>query len=260
MERLTVTVNSTTYELSDEFRANIERIAENEYGENEFLDYYWRSAGSNEETHAYGDPILSIETEGPFIPWEDLSEFEIEEDSPVSRKSGSSGSPDKTPLDNGNGVASVPRDNVAPDNEEPDYKMVIFPERFRPYPDPDDGKLSTFPPKPERYDEDNGPTMIIPIPENKRPERWAAGESIVPVFTTVEWNLQRRADTVPAYGTYRDGDSHDKWEDWLRASGSTVVSEEQGDDTPSGEERKQMYDEGGDIGPKYGSSAQNFRI
>jgi len=255
METLTVTVNNRTYELSDEFTESIERIAENEYGENEFLSYYWRVAGSDEEDHAYGDPLLCIETEGPFIPWENLSEFEVEDGDVDIRHSRDSG--DTTPVDNGNGVASVPRDSVDSANEEPDYKMVIFPERFRPYPDPDDGKLSTIPPKPERFDEDNGPTMIVPIPENMRPERWAAGEAIVPAFTTVEWNLQRRADTVPAYGSYQGGDSHDKWEDWLQRCGCTIA---ESDDTPSREERKQMYDEGSDVGPKYSSSAQNFRI
>jgi len=230
METLTVTVNNRTYELSDEFTNSIERIAENEYGSNEFLSYYWRVAGSDEEEHAYGDPLLCIETEGTQVPWENLSEFEVED------------------VDSMN-----PRDD-----EEQDYKMVIFPEMYRPMPDPDDGKLSTLPPKPEEFDESDGPTMVVPIPENTRPERWAAGEAIVPAFTTVEWNLQRRADTVPAYGTYESGNSHDKWERWLKECDCAIADDSTHEGTTSSKE--QQYDASDDIGPKYGSSAQNFRI
>jgi len=259
MEGLTVTVNNRTYELSDSFRSDIEQIAENQYGDNHLLDYYWRAAGSDEDDHAYGDPLLCIETEGHQVPWDNISEFSLDE-SPVPGMM-LRGPPSKNPgdSDNGNGVATMPP-TPHDDDEMEDYKLVMFPRDFgQPYPDPNDGKLSTLPPMPDSLDDADGPVMVVPIPEDTRPERWAAGQAIVPAFTAVEWNLQRRADTALSIGSHRGGDSHDKWERWMKRLDCTVV-DTSGEDGMGKEQRKRMYSDDADLGPKYGPSASNFRV
>lgn len=256
---LSVCVNGKVYRLSDDFKASIEKIAENEYGENNFLSYHWRIADSDDEEHESGDPLLCIETEGHYVPWDSLSEFELEmqERGPQMIDPSSDDDTEPQERDNGNGVKTVKKDEVDMDDDEPDdmqdFKMTMMPQNFRPIPDPDDGKFSTFPTEPREYDEEAGPIMVIPIPQNQREERWAAGRSLVPVFTCVEWNLQKRADTVDSFGTNEHGNSHDKWQDWLERLDCDVTGTLQPKNPPEEQDSEnagEMYEQD-DVGPKY---------
>jgi hypothetical protein len=259
MEELTVTVNNRTYELSDSFRSDIERIAENEYSDNHLLDYYWRVAGSDEDDHAYGEPLLCIETEGHQVPWDNISEFSMQgSDTPKDMSLGLNALEDRERRDNGDGTVSVPPN---PGEHTPkDRSMIMFPASFGPsLPDATDDDISTLHPMPESVDDLDGPEMLIQVPEDTRPERWAAGEAIVPAFTAVEWNLQRRADTVYAPMHPSNKNSHDKWEQWMKRLDCTLVDTSSDDDMDK-EQRKRMYSDDADLGPKFGPSASNFRV
>jgi hypothetical protein len=140
---------------------------------------------------------------------------------------------------------------------------------------------------PDEFDEDeNEETLVIPIPENQRSERWAAGEAIIPVYSTITWNLQKRADSTPRYGT-RDSitksithentirdtttqmNSHDEWERLLQEANCQVIHSNQ-TQTPDTNTQNQdsrdedtvlnKYEEASDTGPKYSDSKQNFTI
>ncbi|AGM11477.1 hypothetical protein M199_gp189 [Halogranum tailed virus 1] len=259
---LSVCVNGKVYRLSDEFKSDIERIAENEYGDNEFFSYHWRVADSDDEDHEAGDAILCIETEGHMVPWDALSEFELEmqERGPQVVDPSSDDDQQPTERDNGNGVKTVKKDEVGMDDDTPDdmqdFKMTMMPQNFRPIPDPDDGKFSTLPPEPQEYDEEAGPILVIPIPQNQREERWAAGRSMVPVYNFIEWNMQKRADSVPSFGQKKRGDSHDKWQDWLERQDCEVTGTLQPKNPPEEQDdsAQDMYDSQEDVGPKYGGN------
>lgn len=261
---LSMCVNGKVYRLSDKFKQRIESIAENEYGENGFLSYYWRTADGSGD-HEKGDPILCIETEGTQVPWERLSEFELDVQHGEQIEKRDDAEP--TERDNGNGVKTVDRDSVdmedhdSQDDDMQDFKMTMNPQNFRPIPDPDDGKYSTWVPEPEEYNDEDGSIVVLPIPENQRDERWAAGTALVPLFTTVEWNVQRRADTVPSYGQTRHGDSHDEWEQKLEETGCEVTGTTQPKNPPKEDDSSEdMYDADNDMGPRRRDGNANWQI
>jgi len=264
---LSVCVNGKVYRLSDQFKNDIEQVAENEYGDNEFLSYHWRIADSEDDDHDAGDALLCIETQGHMVPWEDLSEFELEmqeQGAQVIEPDSDADDSETEERDNGNGVKTVPRDEVGMEEDEDDtpdemqdFKMTMTPERFRPIPDPEDGKFGTWTPEPREYSDEDGPIVVMPVPMNHRDERWSAGRSLVPMFTTVEWNLQERADSVPSFGVDKSGDSHDKWQDWLERRECEVTGTLQPKNPPAeddGESPEDMYDSDKDIGPRYGGN------
>jgi hypothetical protein len=229
----TVTVNGKTYALNDSFKREIEQIAENEYGDNEFLSYYWRVADDSDDDHNEGDALLCIETEGKMVPWDKLSEFEMQMESVGPQFIMPDDSTDDSDhSDNGNGTQSIDGDSISASGDDTidDFKLPMFPRGYRPIPDADDGRFDTVPPAPKKYDESE-PILLVPIPMDTREERWAAGEAMIPVSTYVEWNMQRRADTAPAYGTESHGHSHDKWEAWLENHG--VMSSQRATKEPS---------------------------
>jgi len=257
----TVTVNGKQYALNDSFRAEIEQIAENEYGENEFLSYYWRVADDSDDEHNEGDALLCIETEGKMVPWDKLSEFEMQMESvgPQFIMPDTNGD-DSDHSDNGNGTQSIDGDSTpaSGDDTVDDFKLPMFPRGYRPIPDADDGRFDTVPPAPKKYDESE-PILLVPIPMDTREERWAAGEAMIPVSTYVEWNMQRRADTAPAYGTESHGHSHDKWEAWLENHGCEVIGTVQ----PKNPPREEMPDDEDvfarrDLGGKFGGNNWNI--
>jgi hypothetical protein len=302
MRELSIIVNNTEYQLNESLRELIEQRIKSEYGDNNFLEYYW--------TIENNDPVVKIETEGNRVPWDKLSEFEVNKDndkdqdndntSPTSNSTASNQSPKssgashhgqgglmKMPRNNTSNTTSNTNTNTNEHDEVDDYKKVMFPESYRPFPDPDDQNFGTLPPMPDEFDEDeNEETLVIPIPENQRSERWAAGEAIIPVYSTITWNLQKRADSIPRYGT-RDSktqsitqdstvsntttpiNSHDEWETLLRESNCPIINSNSNPnpDTRSQNEQSRdedsvlnTYEEASDTGPKYSDSKQNFTI
>jgi len=295
MKELSISVNNTEYQLNESLRALIEQRIKSEYGDNNFLEYYW--------TIENNDPVVKIETEGNRVPWDKLSEFEVNKDhdqdntSPTSNSTASNQSPKSSGAShNGQGgLMKMPRNdtsntsntNTNEQDDVDDYKKVMFPESYRPFPDPDDQNFGTLPPMPDEFDEDeNEETLVIPIPENQRSERWAAGEAIIPVYSTLTWNLQKRADSIPRYGTRdtstqsitrentidnttRVTNSHDEWETLLQESNCPVINSNQTQNPDTSTQNKQSrdedtvlnkYDEASDTGPKYSDSKQNFTI
>lgn len=234
-EELDIVVNNTRYRLSDEFKREVEDLAERFYDGNDFIDLCWRRASADETDsqsgHREGDPLLHIETSGHVVPWENLSEFEV---------------------DSGDGII---------DGEDvPDIKESMFPEEYRPYPDPDDDDINTWIPEPERYSEDEGPTLVMPAPEDKRAERWETGRSLTKVYTHVEWNLQKRADTSYTVYEEKKQDSHDDWELWLKETGCTPVEDDvSSQQSPANSGTEDPYDVE-DMGPKYGKNDGNWRF
>lgn len=295
MKELSISVNNTEYQLNESLRALIEQRIKSEYGDNNFLEYYW--------TIENNDPVVKIETEGNRVPWDKLSEFEVNKDhdqdntSPTSNSTASNQSPKSSGAShNGQGgLMKMPRNdtsntsntNTNEQDDVDDYKKVMFPESYRPFPDPDDQNFGTLPPMPDEFDEDeNEETLVIPIPENQRSERWAAGTAIIPVYSTLTWNLQERADSIPRYGTRdtstqsitrentidnttRVTNSHDEWETLLQESNCPVINSTQTQNPDTSTQNKQSrdedtvlntYDEASDTGPKYSDSKQNFTI
>lgn len=215
-DRPSITVNGTEYQLSAEVLSMVEGLADREYGENEFLDYYWRIAGTEGE-HDAGDPILVIETEGPMVPREDLTEMKIE---PANE-------PVPQDVDNGD-TTMEQRDDE--NNELEDLKQVIYPKDFRAYPDPEDDDFDTLPPEPEAFNDDE-PEMITPIPDSDRDERWSSGRAIVAKHSHVEWNVQKRADSAANY-VDNNLDDHDAWEAMLQGLGCTELGSVDTSTTP----------------------------
>jgi hypothetical protein len=301
IEELRMTVNNTEYQLTESLQALVEQRIKSEYGNNNFLEYYW--------TIENNDPVVKIETEGNHVPWDKLSEFEVNTDSnsnsdsektPSSNSTHSNQSPKSSsgnqPRSNASRLMKMPRNNTSTTgntntntNEQDDvddYKKVMFPESYRPFPDPDDQNFGTLPPMPDEFDEDeNEETLVIPIPENQRSERWAAGEAIIPVYSTITWNLQERADSTPRYGT-RDSitqsithentirdtttqmNSHDEWERLLQEANCPVINSDttqesvhsQNEHVRNEDSILSAYEDADDTGPKYSDSKQNFTI
>lgn len=222
---LSITVNNTVYELSDEFKQDVEDLAESFYDGNDFIELCWREAAANEaEGHMEGDPILCIETSGHVVPWENLSEFTVDEG-----------------------------DDIVDAEDIPDIKEMVVPEEYRNIPDPDDDDIDTWIPEPEKYNESDGPVLAFPAPEDTRAERWETGRSLTKLYTIVEWNLQLRADT--AYTVYENSNanSHDDWELWLESTNCTAVAEKE-------KSSSDPYGDVEDMGPKYGKNSNNWRF
>lgn len=257
-KQYTVTFQGQVYELTDSLRERIESWVEREYNENEFLDYYWRTADSDDEDHDEGDPLLCIETSGMYVPWDRLSELEvdIEEQEPLDLT-------DDDTVDNGNGTQAV--DPNAGDDEGDDTKLVMTPEEYRQVPDPDDEDMETFPQAPAEYLEDE-PAMFVPVPEIERDERWAAGQTIAPVYTTVEWNVQARIDSRPTIAGRLDDRPHtesvsEKWERLLTEEDCPIVGNATPQNPPSEDDTNvpsTSYDGKEDIGGKFGGT--NFDV
>lgn len=256
-KQMTLVLNGREYALNEKFKNHVERMVESAYGENQFLEYYWDIQN--------GDPVVCIETDGVMVPWEQLSEFQFEVE---QFDDDDSDDPQTTDTDNGNGVKTVDRDDVDMDDEElEEFKMTMTPQHFRPIPDPQDGEYATWPHEMEEYDEELGPIVNMPTPENLRDERWETGRAMVPMSTNVVWNIQKRADStynLPGdYDPNRDRsdlegpaptDSHDDWEWLCRGYHCDVVGKVKPKNTPteeeSEEEQSDPYDQE-DMGGKY---------
>lgn len=251
-EQLTVELNRKEYALSEEFRERIENRAEAEFEENHFLDYYW---SENER----GDPILNIETEGCWVPWDRLERLEFEmaptEEQPDSDGEGDDSDDETENLDNGNGVKSVPKDDVDMDApptaqpsddeeaEEPDTSFMLTHPSKHYIPQPEEDDPEKLPPDPEEIPED--PSLVYWVPDDGRTEVWSTGKALIPTNLFLQWNIQVKADEAPDDAVKEvpndDGgieqvprtNSHDSFEWLAEETDCEVVAKRQPSDTPS---------------------------
>lgn len=236
-----IEVNNKLYELNEEIRETIEERARREYEENSMFSCWWKTASSEqyedgewEDTiHDEGDPVLVIETAGPMVPWErlDTLDVQMQEVGPQSELDRQMDEADTDPneTDNGNGVKSVPKDEVS-DNEnavedsEPETGRTHFrltPKEYEEIPDPDGEDPDKIPAAPMEMDGD--PALIWWVPDHPDIEHtWTSGKAVAPMQSWVEWNVQKKADQ-PRISEDK-ATSHDHWESLLKYHECEVVA------------------------------------
>lgn len=255
-DELTLKLNRKEYELSEEFKQTIEERAAGEFEENDFFECWWTE-------NDRGDPILNIETEGYWVPWSKLERLEFEMQEVEQPQQQDDSGDEKTDLDGGGGLKSVPKDDVDMDTDDPtepseeeqedpdtSFMMTHPSKHYVPQPEQDDPEK--VPPDPEELPED--PSLVAWIPENGMNECWTTGKALVPQELFLEWNVQLKADDAPDGATKTvvgdDGstkevpryDSHDRWENIAEMTDCEVVAEEQPSDTPpSGDSQPSGY-------------------
>jgi len=186
MSEYTITVNNTVFELSEDFRESIQRRARGEYRGNALFECWWKVED--------GDPKLVIETEGFMVPWDKLDQLEPDE---PGQESGQPDSGSKNDIDSGNGMATLPPDDVS-DSAEKEHDRTHFavtPQNYEEVPSPDGEDPERIPPEPEEMGDE--PKLVAWVPDDpEREEVWNAGKAIMPMNSWVEWNIQVRADEV----------------------------------------------------------------
>lgn len=248
-DELTIRVNGSEYSLSDEFKESIEDRARREFDENWLFDCWW---DSNER----GDPILHIETEGYCVPWSRLEQLEFEY-APPEQEGNDSESDNDEPhgeeLDNGNGVKSVPKDDVnmqssgddEQSEEKPDNKFMVTPSTKEYIPQPESDDPEKIPADPEELPDN--PNLVVWVPEDETTECWSTGKALAPQSMFLEWNVQLKADEAPEGSTklvpgegghveeQARTSNHDRWEDMLKMYDCEVVAEKSQKQSPPDE-------------------------
>jgi len=250
-DRLTMMVNGKEYALTEDFKESIEKRARREFSENEYVQCHW-------EENERGDPLLCIETSGQWVPVDRLErlQFEYEE---VEQPDQSGDDSDETEeLDNGNGVKSVPKDDVdlnpgdgpdspAEEEEVPDTGFMVTHPKKNYVPQPEEDDPEKVPPHPDELPED--PTYVQWLPADESiTEHWSSGRALIPLAQDITWNLQIRADEAPEGATKLEFPSmddgytepkevpkttrHDEWEDSLERHDCEVVAKKKPSDTP----------------------------
>lgn len=195
----TLSIKDKVYAMSEEWRESIERRAELAFEENYMFSCWWRVADADDEddpdtVHEQGDPILVIETEGPIVPWEQLDQLEVEEDTSAFQEHDTGSGSD---VDEGGGMKTVRPGDVQGGSSEEDQEIGrthfgVTPRDFEELPSPDGERPDRIPPAPESFDE---PKMVAWIPDHPDIDHsWSTGEAMVPVNNWVEWNVQAKAD------------------------------------------------------------------
>lgn len=134
-----------------------------------------------------GDPVLVIETTGVMVPWDRMDELEMQ----------------PNPQQQGMGR----------------MHFGVTPHRFDEVPSPGGQDPNKLPQKPERIDE---PMMVMWIPRHPQTEvTWDAGETIAPMDSWVEWNVQEKADQPRPSKSKQN--SHDSFESLCELHGCEVV-------------------------------------
>lgn len=234
MTEYTIDVNGKRYRLNEEFRQSLQERARNEYSKNPVFSCWWSVASKQnysdeaweDNIHEEGDPILTIETEGIMVPWDDLDQLEAEmpEEELASQDDVDDDEPEE--LDAGNGMKTIPPEDRKPhrSNEEIFGRthFTLTPHRFEQVPEPGGDDPSKLPPKPE--DIGDGPEMVIWVPRHPEVEHtWGAGEAIAPMTSWVEWNVQQRANQPRPQK--QKVNSHDSFESLCRIHNCDVVAE-----------------------------------
>lgn len=207
-----VTLNGAVYEMSDEWRENIERRAKLEYDGNEQFSCWWKVATDSDaeesEIHEVGDPILVIETVGRKVPWDRLDTLEMEEQT----------------TDAFDGVQD------ADGSEEKDRThFEMTPQEFEEVPSPEGEDIDKVPQKPEELDESS---LVMWVPDHPDiTHTWDTGEAIMPMSNWVEWNVQARADQPRPVREKED--SHDHFESLAQMYDSEKIREVSADSDSS---------------------------
>jgi hypothetical protein len=232
-EQYTVRLNNKEYHLNEEARRAIQKRAEYEYEENGFFTCWWKRASSDqyegeewdETVHDSGDPVLVIETEGPIVPWERLDELNVEMQGvgPQSQLNQQTDDVNPNEADSGNGMRSVDPSDI--DDSEREVSRTHFdvsPQNYEEVPSPDGEEPNKLPPVPEEMGDE--PVLVKWIPSHPEIDHtWESGESMIPVASRVEWNVQKRADQPRPSGDKID--SHDHWASILSSYECEVVRE-----------------------------------
>lgn len=228
MTEYTITLNGKRYELSDAFRASVERRARLEYEGNPTFDCYWTVARREDYTdeqwenniHKEGDPLLVIDTTGPRVPWERLEQLEIIDAGPPDRQDGG----EKNEYDGGGGAATVDRDEIERSDEGDPFgknHFLALPYDYQDVPQPEGDDPNKIPTAPETFDD---PSMVLWVPRDPSIDHtWSVGDAITSVATHFEWNVQKRADQ-PAR-TKDKPNSHDTFESLCRICDCEVIGE-----------------------------------
>lgn len=199
MTQYTLDVNGKRYELTEEFRECIERRAELEYEKNYEFSCWWKVED--------GDPILVIETVGVMVPWDRMDQVEVQ----------------------------MPQEDHQSLNPQQNLGRMHFsmtPHHYEEVPSPAGEDPDKLPEKPKRVD---GPMMVMWIPRHPNVDvTWGAGETISPIDTWVEWNVQEKAEQ-PRPGRGKEN-SHDAFESLCRTYDCDVIEEAApSNDIPSSE-------------------------
>lgn len=251
IEKLTLLLNGKEYELNDDFKQAIENRARNAFRENERLDLWW-------EENERGDPVLNIETFGKQVPWDCLEQLKFEVQEVEEGDDANSDDAETTDLDGGNGVKSVPKDEVNLDTdptagdegssppENDTTFMLTHPSDHR-IPQPEEDDPEKIPADPEEIPED--PSLVAWVPDNGTTECWSTGKALVPQTMFLEWNVQVKADEAGDDATkevvgddghveeVRRTNSHDRWERLCEMYDCEVVAEKQPTDEPPSDEQ-----------------------
>lgn len=235
MTQHTVDVNGRRYELSKTFKERIEQFAEGEYGDNQRFDCWWKVDE--------GDPVLVIETLGTKVPWDRVDKLEMDMDEPEHELAS-----DGNEMDAGNGMVEIDpdeEDDGARDNVDfGRTHFIVTPQRYEEKPTPVSEEKDKLPLKPEKMGHE--PEMMTWIPRHPDIDvTWAAAETLVPVESWIEWNVQEKADQPRPSGDERRDkpDSHDMIESMCNTYGCEMIGESTpsndiGDDASGQVERK----------------------
>ena len=249
-EQFVLRLNGKLFDLNEDMRKSIQDRAASAYRENWSFECFWKNAAPTQyedgewenNVHDEGDPILVIETEGPMVPWDKLDQLDVQMQEPEP-DSGFDGTGQGQ--DSGADMQMVsPRDMDDDDEKELDTGRTHFavtPQEYEEVPDPDGEQPDKIPAKPDQMGDD--PAMVGWVPDNPNVEHtWSTGEAIVPMYSRVEWNVQKRADQPKPQ--MDGGNSHDSWESTLGIFDCEVLDkdlepvEEESDDSTSVDESK----------------------
>lgn len=234
-DQLTIQVNGKEYALNENLKQSLEERAEIAFEGNRYVDFYWKENGR-------GDPILVIDTAGEMVPVDRLERLEFEYQDVDSEE--------REDIDNGNGVKSVPKEDVdlnpgdgpnSPNEEAevPDTSFMVTHPNKNYVPQPEEDDSDKVPPHPDELPED--PTYVQWVPEDDSlTEHWSTGRTLIPLDQFVEWNLQSRADEAPDGSMKKPSPEkevpkttrHDEWEKMLERNGCEVVATKQPTHTP----------------------------
>jgi hypothetical protein len=239
MTEYTIDLNGSRYKLNEEFRAAIAERARNAYEKNDVFSCWWSVAKKENYTdhewenniHEEGDPIMTIETVGPMVPWDNLDQLEADMEEPPTLLDRAPDKDEDEDIDEGGGMQTVDPDDVTPETNKDIFGRTHFPvtpHRKEDIPDPESEDPNSVPQKPAEI---GGDELVVWIPRNPNIEHvWDTGEAITPMESWVEWNVQQRANQPRPRKD--KADSHDNFESLCRIFDCEKIGEYSKSDSP----------------------------